>query len=288
MLGSKKTKKGFEFRTYAPNAKEVKVYINGHSHDMVNEEGYWYADIKGIENHTIYTYQIDGVRKCDPYTNQVIEIGKLNVESMTYDSQYEFKHQRQIKMINSVYEVYLKQISGDTYQEKAYNIVKGAEGYTHIQIMPFNFTPNKKTLGYKTSTYFAPEPKYGELDDLKEMIDILHENGLGVILDFSIFEFEEFSNTGLKLYDGTTLFERKDKKQHPIFTGFYFDIEKPFVRSFLKDVINFLVEDLQADGIRIDGLNEVAFINKGETQDINEEGLAFIKEILSHFLKTEQ
>jgi hypothetical protein len=83
------------------------------------------------------------------------------------------------------------------------------------------------------------------------------------------------------MYDGTTLFERKDRKQHPIFTGFYFDIEKEFVRNFLKSVVMFLIDDLNADGVRIDGVNEVVFINKGVTQDINEQGLNFIKEIIS-------
>lgn len=281
MLGSKKTQKGYEFKTYAPNAKEVNVYINGQNHKMIGKDGYWFAEIEGVEDNTLYTYNIDGKRKCDPYTNKVIEFGKGNPESVTYNSQYEFKHQKENRILNSIYEVYLKNIGGDTFQEKAKQIIEGAQGYSHIQIMPFNYTPNKKTLGYKTSTYFAPEPKYGDLDDLKEMIDILHEHKFNVILDFSIFEFEEFSNTGLKLYDGTTLFERKDKKQHPIFTGFYFDIEKPFVRQFLKDVVHFLINDLKADGIRIDGVNEVVFINKGETQDINEQGLEFIKELLN-------
>ena len=280
MLSSMKTEKGYHFITYAPNAKEVKVYINGNLHDMENKEGYWQKEIQGVQDNTIYTYQIDGVRKCDPYAHKVIEINKSNPESVTYDSKYIFKNDRINKPLSSIYEVYLRKLNGETYQDKARYIVEHASGYSHVQIMPFNYTPNKKTLGYKTSTYFAPEYKYGDLDDFKEMIDILHEHNFGVILDFSIFEFEEFSNTGLKMYDGTTLFERPDKKQHTIFTGFYFDIEKEFVRRFLKDVVKFLIHDLNADGIRIDGVNEVVFINKGQTQDLNEQGLSFIKEVI--------
>ena len=280
MLGNQKNGSTYYFETYAPNAKKVELYIEGISYKMVNNQGIWNTNVE-VKDNTIYSYIIDSVRKCDPFTKKVIEINKGNPESVTYNSTYLYKNKKQIKKVVKVYEVYLKNIQGKTYQEKANSIIKDAQGYSHIQIMPFNYTPNKKTLGYKTSTYFAPEPFYGSLDDFKEMIDILHGHGYGVILDFSIFEFEEFSNTGLKMYDGTTLFERKDRKQHPIFTGFYFDIEKEFVRNFLKSVVMFLIDDLNADGVRIDGVNEVVFINKGVTQDINEQGLNFIKEIIS-------
>jgi hypothetical protein len=281
MLGSIKTKNGYSFNTYAPGAKVVQLNADGKTYDMTHKEGYWHADVEGLETGKIYSYMIDGVRKCDPYAHKVIEINKYNPESVTYNSTYTFKHTRVKKPLTLIYEVYLRKVEGATYQEKAHTILKACEGYSHVQIMPFNYTPNKKTLGYKTSTYFAPEHKYGSLDDLKEMIDILHQHDVAVILDFSIFEFEEFSNTGLKMYDGTALFERSDRKQHPIFTGFYFDISKLFVREFLKDVVKFLIHDLNADGIRIDGVNEVVFINKGETQDINEEGLAFFKDVLN-------
>jgi len=280
MLGNQKNGSTYYFETYAPNAKKVELYIEGIGYEMVKNQGIWNANVE-VKDNTIYSYIIDGVRKCDPFAKKIIEINKGNPESVTYHSTYLYKNEKQKKDVSKVYEVYLKNIQGKTYQEKANSIIKDSQGYSHIQIMPFNYTPNKKTLGYKTSTYFAPEPFYGSLDDFKEMIDILHGHGYGVILDFSIFEFEEFSNTGLKMYDGTTLFERADKKQHPIFTGFYFDIEKEFVRDFLKSVVTFLIDDLNVDGIRIDGVNEVVFINKGETQDINEQGLKFIKEILS-------
>lgn len=280
MLGSIKNGNAYVFKTYAPNAKKVELYIDGQTHEMSVEEGYWSIELV-VEDNTVYSYIIDGVRKCDPYAQKVIEIIKGNPEAVTYNSQYRFEKERQQKPISDIYEVYLRKIPGDTYQEKASYIAEHAKDFSHIQIMPFNYTPNKKTLGYKTSTYFAPEPKYGDLDDLKEMIDILHGQGFGVILDFSIFEFEEFSNTGLKMYDGSTLFERADKKQHEIFTGFFFDIEKPFVKQFLKNIVHFLLEDLQADGVRIDGVNEVIFINKGYSQDINEKGLEFIKEIIN-------
>jgi len=280
MLGSEKKGETYAFNTYAPHAKKVELYIGDNNYPMNVNDGIWSTTVE-VKDNVVYSYIIDGVRKCDPFARKIIEFNKGNPESVTYNSTYVYKNKKQIREVVKVYEVYLKNIQGKTYQEKTNSIIKDAQGYSHIQIMPFNYTPNKKTLGYKTSTYFAPEPFYGSLDDFKEMIDILHGHGYGVILDFSIFEFEEFSNTGLKMYDGTTLFERADKKQHPIFTGFYFDIEKEFVRNFLKSVVMFLVDDLNVDGIRIDGVNEVVFINKGETQDINEQGLNFIKEILS-------
>lgn len=229
----------------------------------------------------MYSYIIDGVRKADPFLQKVIEIIKGQPESVTYHSTYVYTQEKKHNPVKKVFEVYLPEIAGDTFQDKAKEIIAKAEGYSHIQIMPFNYTPNKKTLGYKTSTYFAPEPKYGDLDDLKEAVDILHENDFGVIFDFSIFEFEEFTKTGLQMFDGSPLFERDNREQHQIFTGYFFDYEKPFVRSFLKEIVRFLIEDLQADGVRVDGVNEIAFISDGITQEVNEKGVEFLKEILS-------
>lgn len=279
-LGNKKVENGFSFKVFAPNAKEVVLYTNGKETTMEMNDGYWTSTLDVPEN-TVYSYIIDGVRKADPFANKVVEIIKGQPESVTYHSSYTYQNDKVKKPLGNILEVYLKNIKGDTYQEKATEILKKAEGYSHIELMPFYYTPNKKTLGYKTSTYFAPEPKYGDLDDFKELIDTLHSAELGVILDFSIFEFEEFSKTGLQMFDGTALFERDNREQHKYFTGYFFDYEKPFVRNFLKHIVQFFINDLNIDGIRVDGVNELVFISDGKTQEINELGLAFVKEILS-------
>ena len=122
----------------------------------------------------------------------------------------------------------------------------------------------KKTLGYKTSTYFAPDPTLGGLDDIKKMIDDLHSANLGVILDFCIFEFEEFSSNGLFNYDGTPLYEYDDRRQHPYFTVYLFDLSKPSTQSLIRSVIEFYVGYLNIDGVRFDGVNEILFMNQND------------------------
>ena len=145
---------------------------------------------------------LDGVEKIDLFANKIVEHRRGKPKSVTYNSDYLFKHPRISAPVSKIKEVYLKKIPGSNLKEKTKYIIESSNGYSHIQIMPFNYTPNEKTLGYKTSTYFAPDPTLGDLDDIKKMIDDLHSANLGVILDFCIFEFEEFSDNGLFNYDG--------------------------------------------------------------------------------------
>ena len=280
-VGIARQDKGFKFCTYAPGAKQVELQISGlgANYPMKENKGYWETHIEVAEEGSLYSFIIDGVPKADPFATKVVSIVPKEIESVIFDSKYVMKNKKVSRKVEHILEVYLPEISGRTYQEKVGSIVQIAKGYSHIQIMPFTHTPAEITLGYKTSSYFAPNSHFGTLDDFKEMIDMFHGLGLGVILDFVIFEFEEFSKKGLHNYDGQYLFNQGEGDQNDVFTGYLFDIQKTFVRDFLYTVVHFYIEELHADGIRIDGVNELIFYDRHK-QEINKNSLKFLQELL--------
>lgn len=280
-MGSHKTDKGYSFKTYAPGAKEVRLKLANADYAMESNKGYWELEVEGAKPGEIYGFIIDGVEKADPFAQKVIAITKNEVTSVLYDSEYVFKKEKVQQDVVNVFEVYLTDIRGRNFQEKAFQVVHEAKGYSHIQVMPFVQAPDI-TLGYKTSSYFAPNHKFGELDDFKEFVDILHANGFGVILDFVIFEFEEFSKQGLHNYDGEYLFNLTKEGlpyKNDVFTGWHFDTTKPFVQDFLHTVMMYYVNELNADGIRIDGVNELIFKDRIK-QEIHKGNISFLKAIL--------
>lgn len=281
-LGSYKINDGYEFRVYAPNANDVKVLINSDKIDMNKDEnGIWEVFVAGIKEDQRYAYIIDGVEKIDLYARKVVEYKSNSPKAVTFDSKYRFSNSKQNKPIEKILEVYLENLKGYTIRDRLNYILEKAKGYSHIQFMPLNYTPNKKTLGYKTSNYFAPNPTFGNLDDIKEMIDILHGHNYGVILDFCIFEFEEFTSNGLKMYDGSPVYEYDDRRQHPIFTGYIFDLRKIATQNLIKSIVEFYIEELQVDGLRIDGINEIIFKDQDTQKEINEENLTFFRNLIN-------
>lgn len=280
-LGSYKELNGYEFEVYAPNAKEVQLSFGKHKEDMVKtQNGSWVKFVDNIADGTRYSYIIDGIEKIDLFARKVVEHRKNKPTAVTYSDSFEFKNQKVNKEVSKIYEVYLDKVPGGTLSFKTKYIIDNAEGYSHIQIMPFQYTPNKMTLGYKTSSYFAINPDLGELRDFKQMIDDLHSNGFGVILDYCFFEFEEFSDNGLLNYDGTALVEYDDRRQHPTFTGYLFDIQKPFTQTLINSVVDFYLNDLNADGIRFDGINELIFQDQIDQKELKEDNLKFFKNLI--------
>lgn len=280
-LGNYKLNDGYEFKVHAPNANSVELFIKKEKFNMTNVDGVWGVSIPGISENEPYSYLIDGVEKIDLFANKIVEHKRGKPKSVTYNSDYFFKHPKVSAPVSKIKEVYLKKIPGSNLKEKTNYIIGSSHGYSHIQIMPFHYTPNEKTLGYKTSTYFAPDPTLGDLDDIKKMIDDLHSANLGVILDFCIFEFEEFSSNGLFNYDGTPLYEYDDRRQHPYFTGYLFDLSKSSTQSLIRSVIEFYVGILNIDGIRFDGVNEILFMNQDDHSKINQVNLNFFRDLIN-------
>lgn len=256
----------YTFTVYAPNAANIILRLNNNDYSMVKVGDDF--TVSAPANHMdTYHFVIDGVEKFDPFARYIQD----GLVSTVYESSYEFQNSRQnnpIEANSKILQVYLPYISGNTYAEKASEIISKFQSgnYTHLILMPIHHHWYIGSLGYHPQGFFAPSWFYGEPDSLKEMIDSLHGAGIPVILDFIIWEFTETpENNALSNYDGTMLYEQ-NHLQLSSFGGFYFDFQKSYVKDFIKSSLQYWVEEYQIDGFRLDGINEIVFNTYHEAQ----------------------
>src|SRR5437879_6424150 len=162
--------------------------------------------------------------------------------------------------------------------------------YTHVEFMPVMEHPYGRSWGYQTLGYFAPTSRFGIPEDFMHLVEELHKKGFGVILDWVPSHFPSDAY-GLAYYDGSHLFEYSDpqKRHHPDWKSFIFDFGKNEVRSFLASSAVFWLNKYHADGLRVDGVASMLYLDysrkKGEwAPNIyggreNLEALSFIKEL---------
>jgi 1,4-alpha-glucan branching enzyme len=172
----------------------------------------------------------------------------------------------------SVYEVHLgswrrsaERSSGYlTYRELAEYLVDYIKdmGFTHVEFLPVMEHPFYGSWGYQTTGYFAPSGRYGSPQDFMELVDRLHQNSIGVILDWvpSHFPSDEY---GLAYFDGTHLYEHADPQKgfHPDWKTYIFNYGRHEVRSFLGSSALFWLERYHVDGIRIDGVASMLYLD---------------------------
>ena len=165
----------------------------------------------------------------------------------------------------SIYEVHLgswRRVpeEGDrflSYREAAPLLAAHARslGFTHVELMPVMEHPFYGSWGYQTTGYFAPTARYGPPEDLMYLIDHLHQQGLGVILDWVPSHFPDDAH-GLAYFDGTHLYEHDDRRQriHPDWKSHIFNYDRHEVRSFLLSNARFWIERYHADALRVDAV----------------------------------
>ena len=267
----------YTFTVHAPNASQVILKLNSVDRPMTKVGGDFVVAAPASHMDT-YSYVIDGVEKFDPFARYIQD----GLVSTVYESSYEFVNQRQLNPVNSnskILEVYLPYVSGNTYAEKAADLISRfqAGNYTHLSIMPLHHHWYIGSLGYHPQGFYAPSWFFGEPDSLKQMIDLLHGAGITVILDFVMWEHTETpEGNGLSLYDGTNLYE-KTHLQISGFGGIYLDFEKQYIKDFIKNALKFWVEEYQFDGFRFDGINEIIF---NVFHEVKSEAVAAINYIL--------
>ena len=137
-------------------------------------------------------------------------------------------------------------------------------GYTHLEIMPVMEHPLDASWGYQVTGYYAPTSRYGAPADFKYLVDKCHEAGLSVILDWVPGHFCP-DEQGLSEFNGGKLYE---KEKHPDWGTYKFDYGRPQVRSFLLSNAMYWIEEYHADGIRVDGVSSMLYLNFG-IQDEN-------------------
>ena len=289
-------KKGAYFAVWAPHAKSVSVVGDFNDWDtqaspMEREEplGIYTCFIPGIEENALYKYCIetytgDYIFKADPFANyaelrpgtasRVADIDHLKwTDTQWMDKRKTWKHEQEPM---SIYEVHIgswKRHPGRedegfySYREFAKEIVKYVKdmGYTHIEIIGIAEHPFDGSWGYQVTGYYAPTSRYGTPEDFAWMINYLHRNKIGVILDWVPAHFPRDAH-GLADFDGTPTFEYADprKGEHPDWGTKIFDYGKNEVRNFLIANALFWIEHFHVDGLRVDAVASMLYLDYGK------------------------
>ncbi|RJQ19387.1 MAG: 1,4-alpha-glucan branching protein GlgB [Nitrospiraceae bacterium] len=291
---------GVHFSVWAPNAERVSVTgdFNGWdrgSHQLMprwDGSGIWEGFIEGLKKGDIYKYHIVSkfngysVDKGDPFAF-LWEVPPRTA-SIVWDMEYEWKDREWMtnrKKANSltaplsIYEVHpgsWRRVPEEgnrslTYRELAHYLADYVKemGFTHVELLPVMEHPFYGSWGYQTVGYFAPTSRYGTPQDFMYLIDHLHQNGIGVILDWVPSHFPSDQH-GLSYFDGTYLFEHQDHKKgyHPEWNSYIFNHGRNEVRNFLISSALFWLEHYHVDALRVDAVASMIYLdyarNEGE------------------------
>jgi 1,4-alpha-glucan branching enzyme len=287
---------GVYFAVWAPNAKSVSVVGEFNDWDrtrnpMTRAEyiGIYTCFVPGVKEGMMYKFCIETITgeyhmKADPYANYAeLRPGTAsritNIEDLKWtDSSWmaareKWNHKKEPM---SVYEVHMgswKRHPGTedegvyTYREFAKEITKYIKdmGYTHVEIMGIAEHPFDGSWGYQVTGYYAPTSRYGTPEDFAWMINYLHRNGIGVIMDWVPAHFPKDEH-GLAEFDGTATYEYADprKGEHPDWGTKIFDLGKNEVRNFLIANALFWVEHFHIDGLRVDAVASMLYLDYGK------------------------
>lgn len=299
-LGSHRVKngkrEGVYFAVWAPHAVAVSVVgdFNGwdmEANPMEREEplGIYTCFIPDVQEYAMYkycieTYKHEYIFKADPFANhaelrpgtasKVADISNLKwTDSKWMENRKTWDHKKEPM---SVYEVHIgswkRHIGREdegfyTYREFGKEIVKYVKdmGYTHIEIIGIAEHPFDGSWGYQVTGYFAPTSRYGTPEDFAWMVNYLHQNKIGVILDWVPAHFPRDAH-GLADFDGTPTFEYADPRQgeHPDWGTKIFDFSKNEVRNFLISNALFWIEYFHIDGLRVDAVASILYLDYGK------------------------
>lgn len=276
------------FRVWAPKAKAVSVVGDFNGWDTAAspmkrlENGIFETTIKGPKVFDNYKYAVTGadgkiVLKSDPlashYETAPGNSSKIFVSNYTFSDNDWYQNKKEKGVYNvpvNIYEVHLG--SWKRYPDgNCFSYVKAAKelakyvknmGYTHVELMPVTEHPFDGSWGYQVTGYFAPTSRFGTPDDFKQFVDIMHQNGIGVILDWvpAHFPKDEF---GLYRFDGTPCYEYADPRrgEHKEWGTCVFDYSKPEVMSFLISSACCLIKEYHADGLRVDAVASMLYLD---------------------------
>ncbi|HEX5369858.1 MAG TPA: 1,4-alpha-glucan branching protein GlgB, partial [Dehalococcoidia bacterium] len=296
-LGAHATDGGVHFAVWAPDAQSVSVIgdFNGWSRGANalhprGVSGIWEGFIEGMRPGNVYKYHIQSrhmgyqVEKADPFAFYAETPPKTasKVWQLDYtwgDSKWiGARPERQtLEQPVSVYEMHLgswRHVPEEhdrplTYRELAEPLTQyiKAQGFTHVEFLPLMEHPFYGSWGYQTTGYFAPTSRFGTPQDLKYLIDYLHQHEIGVILDWVPSHFPTDEH-GLGYFDGTHLYEHALREQgfHPDWGSFIFNYGRNEVRSFLLSSAAFWLDQYHADGLRVDAVASMLYLDYSRKQ----------------------
>lgn len=151
------------------------------------------------------------------------------------------------------------------------------QGYNYVEFMPLSEHPSDQSWGYQNTGFFSPTSRYGTADDLKEMIDILHQHNIGTILDFVPVHFA-LDGYGLARYDGTALYEYPSNDVgYSEWGSMNFIHSKGEVQSFLQSAANYWLSEYHFDGLRMDAISRIIYWMGDESRGVNDRAVDFIR-----------
>ena len=294
---------GIQFAVWAPNALRVSVvgdfnFWDGRRHPMYRHEdsGVFELFIPELQPGSLYKYELKlkggmVILKADPYANYA----QLRPEtaSVVWDiNQYQWQDEQYLKLRKktefyqkpmNIYEVHLstfrKPVASNVEQEDKENDVYTYRelspilaayvkemGYTHVELMPIMEYPYDGSWGYQVTGYYSPTARYGTPDDFMYFVDYMHKEGIGIILDWVPAHFPKDAH-GLARFDGTCLYEHQDPRQgeHPHWGTLIYNYGRPQVSNFLLANALFWVEKYHIDGIRVDAVASMLYLDYGKS-----------------------
>jgi len=284
---------GVAFAVWAPSARGVSLITerngwDGRLHPMrlLGSSGIWEIFVPGLMAGTLYKYEIRGadgslVLKTDPFAASM-EMPPATA-SRVYESNYEFKDEAWMQARSSsdpwrspmsIYELHLgswRNVGGrddndgrPSYRAIAPELAAYCQnmGFTHVELMPVQEHPFDLSWGYQVGGYFCPTARWGTPDDFRFFVDHLHQNGIGVIVDWVPAHFPK-DQFALGRFDGTALYEHLDPRQgeHPDWGTYVFNFGRKEVRNFLIASALAWLDQFHIDGLRVDAVASMLYLD---------------------------
>ncbi len=297
-LGAHIVGKECVFRTFAPNAAKVSLLLEGQEFPMekIYDGNFYETTVQDIQIGQSYKYRIyfrhGGYQDhCDPYGFQM-EL-RPNHKSIVCDlSSYVYNDSKWMKKRTNcldkplnIYEIHLgswhhtKDGKWLSYIEIAKQLIPYLKqsGYNYVEVLPISEHPCDESWGYQNTGFYAPTSRYGKPQEFMQMIDLLHQNDIGVILDFVPVHFA-VDAYALANYDGTALYEYPHNAVGVSEWGSYnFMHSRGEVRSFLQSAANYWLTHYHFDGLRIDAVSRIIYWQGDEKRGENGNAIEFIK-----------
>ncbi len=292
---------GVYFAVWAPSAAEVYLIgeFNGWnetSHPMkrLEPQGIYELFVPGVAMYSLYKYLIisashEKLYKADPFANYAEKrpgtaSAVVDIDDYTWKDTRWMNKRDQVDPLEqpiAIYEVHpgswkrhpVSENTGKeedgfyTYRELAHSLAEYVKemGYTHVELMGIAEYPFDGSWGYQVTGYYAPTSRYGTPADFKYLVDYLHRQGIGVILDWVPAHFPRDAH-GLANFDGSCVFEYADtrKGEHPDWGTKIFDFGKYEVKNFLIANALFWVEQYHVDGLRVDAVASMLYLDYGK------------------------
>ena len=279
------------FVVWAPNAQRVSLVGDFNSWDRAAtpmeyiDGGVWVCFVEGLSDGVLYKFCVTGadgheILKSDPFAawsehgeNTASRVWKGGSYKWTDESYMSRRAARDfMREPMSIYELHpgsWRELSGKkpAYRELADSLAVYCKhmGFTHVELMPITEYPYDGSWGYQVTGYYAPTSRYGNPDDFKYLVDKLHHTGIGVIMDWVPAHFPKDEH-GLANFDGTPLFECKERRmaEHPEWGTLVFDYASDQVQSFLVSSACKFFEEYHIDGIRVDAVSSMLYLDYGK------------------------